>query len=311
VNKFLWLIRRELWESRAVWIAPVICAAIIVGGVLTASLMHGAVVLDDEDVRALPHVDQLTPAKIEAIASIALGGIAIPFFITVLFTQFLYALDSLYGDRRDRSILFWKSLPVSDTESVLAKLTVAAVIFPLVALGAAFLTQLAVFAVASIKLSSIAVLAGHVWSPTIWAGSLLVLGYVFVASVLWFLPLVSWALLASAWAPRSPFMWAAMPPLALGLLELIVFRSSHVLHAVGERVGNAAVLARAFGAHHATGFTFAVTMDRGSLSVPRALTDLMRPAEFFSSPALWFGLLVAAGFVAAAIWVRRYRDASS
>jgi ABC-2 type transport system permease protein len=308
VNKFLWLIRRELWESRTVWIAPAICAAIVIGGVVIASALYGAAALDPQDAPAL---GKLTPAKVEGLASVVLASIAMPFFIMVLFTQFFYALDALYGDRRDRSILFWKSLPVSDTESVLAKLAVAAVIFPAVALAAAFATQVIVFLIGSIKLSAVSQLAGHFWDPGTWAGSLLVMGYVYAVSLVWYLPLLGWALVASAWAPRSPFMWAAMPPLALGLLELIVFRSSHVLHAVGERVGNATLLGRAFGAHHATGFTFAVKIERDSLAIPHALTDMMRPAEFFSSPAVWLGLVVAAGFVAAAIWVRRYRDASA
>ncbi|HXQ64325.1 MAG TPA: hypothetical protein VN787_05680 [Steroidobacteraceae bacterium] len=311
MSRFLWLIRRELWESRAVWVAPAICAAVIVGGVLIASILHGTVRLDSQDAANLAQVKAMTPAKIEAFTSLALGVIALPFFILVLFTQFLYALDSLYGDRRDRSILFWKSLPISDTESVLAKLTVAVLIFPLAALAAALVTQVIMFAICSIELPGMSVLAGHVWSPIVWAGSLLVMGYLYVASALWYLPLIGWALLASAWAPRSPFMWAALPPLALGLLELIVLRSSYVLHAVGERVGNASLFGRAFGMPHATGFTFAVKLDRDTLTIPRALTDMMRPAEFFSSPSLWIGVLIATGFVAAAIWVRRYRDANS
>jgi ABC-2 type transport system permease protein len=311
VSKFLWLIRRELWESRAVWVAPALCAVVIVGGLIIASIAHGTLTFDPQDAADVAQLNTMPPAKADAVASIALGVIALPFFILVLFTQFLYALDSLYGDRRDRSILFWKSLPVSDTESVLAKLTVAAVIFPLAALAAALMTQVIVFGIASVALSGMSVLAGHFWSVATWAGSLLVMGYLYVASALWYLPLIGWALLVSAWAPRSPLLWAALPPLALSLLEVIVLRSSHVAHAVGERVGNASLFGRAFGMSHATGFTFAVKMDKGTLTIPRALTDMMRPAEFFSSPSLWIGVLVAVLFVAAAIWVRRHRDASS
>ncbi|HXQ30945.1 MAG TPA: hypothetical protein VN790_03125 [Steroidobacteraceae bacterium] len=311
MNKFLWLIRRELWESRAMWVAPAVCAAIIIGGTLIATVLHGTVNVHPEDAAHLAQLRTLTPDRAEAFASIALGVIALPFFMLVLFTQFLYALDSLYGDRRDRSILFWKSLPISDTQSVLAKLTVAAAIFPLAAIAAALVTQLIVFAICSIKLQTLSVLTGHFWIPATWAGSLLVMGYLYVASLLWYLPLTGWALLASAWAPRSPFLWAALPPLALGLLELIVLRSAYVLHAIGERVGGASLMARAFSMSHASGFTFVVKTDHSTMTIPRALTDMMQPAAFFSSPSLWIGVLLAAGFVGAAVWVRRYRDAST
>jgi ABC-2 type transport system permease protein len=310
MNSFVWLVRRELWESRAVWVAPAICAGIITCGLLLASVGHRSMSVDGEGVELSQISAQMSPAKIEAIVSIALGVIALPFFITILFTQFFYTLDALYGERRDRSILFWKSLPVSDAEVVLAKLCVAGVVIPLVAAGAAIVTQLVVFAIASAKLSSFTMLAGHIWNPATWAGSLIVIVYVLVASMLWYLPLLGWLLLVSAWAPRSPFMWAAMPPLAVGLAEFVVLRSSHVLQLVGARVGNLGLIARAF-SDQKSGYGFGIVINKDSLQLPRALVDLMRPAEFFSSPAVWSGVAVGAALIAGAIWMRRYRDASN
>jgi ABC-2 type transport system permease protein len=308
MNKFLWLVRRELWEARSVWVAPAICAAIIIGAALVAAFGTGTITvqgLGPEDLGKLQTT--MTPEHVDGIVSLTLGGITLPFFILVLFTQFFYAIDSLYGERRDRAILFWKSLPVSDAETVLSKLLVAAVIMPLVAAAMALGTQIVVFMIGGAKLAALEFLHGHLWSPALWAGSLLVIAYVLVASALWFLPLLGWTLLVSAWAPRSPLMYASLPPLGVGLAEYIVFHSHHALSVIGERVGNLALFAHAFsGRSKATGFGFAIDQDH--MNIPRSLVETMRPGQFFGSPEVWLGVVVGAAFVAAAIWVRRSRD---
>lgn len=311
MNKFLWLVRRELWESRSVWVAPAITAAIIVGGALVASFGTGAIDVNGMTAAEISRrAAELPAGKIEAFTSMSLGGIAIPFFIAVLFTQFFYIIDSLYSERRDRSILFWKSLPVSDLATVLSKLFVAAVLMPAAAAAAALLTQVAVFLIGTAKLAAVPGLIAHVWTPAIWAGSVLVLCYVLVAMALWYLPVLGWGLLVSAWAPRSPFMVASLPPLALALAEFIVFRTHYALAIIGERVGNLGFLARTFGGHPAAGFGFQVVIDKDTVTVPHSLLDLMRPLDYFTSPAVWIGVAVGVGFVAAAAWMRRYRDAT-
>jgi len=308
MNKFQWLVRRELWEARAVWVAPAICAAILVGGTLLAAFGMGTVSVDGLGPEQLTRLhEQMTAEHVEGIAAVALGGIAFPFYILVLFTQFFYAIDSLYGERRDRAILFWKSLPVSDAETVLSKLWVAAVVMPVVAAAAALATQLVVFAIAAAKLAPLDLPQLHLWAPSLWGNTLLVMGYGLIAGMLWYLPLVGWALLVSAWAPRSPLMYASLPPLAVGLAEYIVFHSHHALAVVGERVGNLGLLGHAF-ASHAKGGGFGIVMTAEHLEVPRSLVETMRPAAFFGSAEVWIGVAVGAAFVAAAIWVRRSRD---
>ena len=317
MTSLYWLVRRELWESRAVWVAPLICALIIVGGALIASFGAGHVVInvDGHDVGFTMGglVDSmnatLTPARAESIVSLTLGAIAVPFFITILFTQFFYALDALYGERRDRSILFWKSLPVSDAETVLAKLAVAGLLIPVAAMLAAFATQLLVCAIASARVASAPLLAAELWNPATWAGSLLVMSYVLVGGILWYLPLLGWLLLVSASVPRSPFLWAFLPPLALALAEYVVFHSSILIGVIGERFGNGGLFAHAFTGVHGSGFT--ISIEDETLAVPHALTELMRPAEFFGSASLWGGVAVGVALTAAAIWMRRYRDATA
>jgi ABC-2 type transport system permease protein len=308
MNRFLWLVRRELWEARAVWVAPAICAAILIGGTLVAAFGMGSMSIEGLDADELAKLhEKMTPENLERIAGLALGGIAFPFFILVLFTQFFYAIDSLYGERRDRAILFWKSLPVSDTETVLSKLFVAVVVMPGVAAGAALVTQLVLFAIAGAKLAPLGLLQGHLWAPSLWGSTLLVMAYGLLTSMLWYLPLIGWALLVSAWAPRSPLTYATLPPLAIGLAEYIVFHSHHALAIIGERVGNLGLLGHAFD-HRSNGGGFGLVVTADRVEIPRALVDAMRPAQFFGSAEVWLGVLLAAVFVVAAIGVRRRRD---
>src|SRR5206468_10746510 len=60
---------------------------------------------------------------------------------TALIVGIFYCLDALYGERRDRSILFWKSLPVSDVMAVLSKLAIPIVILPLLSFAVTVATQ--------------------------------------------------------------------------------------------------------------------------------------------------------------------------
>ena len=310
MNQFLWLLRRELWESRVIWVAPAICALIIVGGALLVAFGVGTVQIDGDLLVEVQQ--QLTPDKASAIVGLALGMVALPFFMLVLFTQLFYALDSLYAERRDRSILFWRSLPVSDRDVVLSKLAIALVIMPLVAAAAALATQIAGFVILSAKLSTIPALsdlAGYLWQPAAWAGSIVVMAFVVGASALWFLPLVGWCLLVSAWAPRSPFTYAVLPPLGLALAEWIVLRTHFALTVIGPRVGNLGFLARAMGGPHAAGFGMVV--NNHALHMPQSPFAMMQASQLLASPDVWIGAAVGVGLVVATIWMRRHRDATA
>lgn len=303
-TKVYWLLRRELWESRSIWMAPAICGAIIVLAALWAAFGTGNVTLEGLGPHEYAKLHELTPEKLDAVASYGVGLIAVPFFVMVLFTQFFYALDALYSERRDRSVLFWKSLPVSDTETVLSKLAIAGLVMPLAAAAAALATQLILVVIASAKFAGLGILQGHLWTASLWGGDLVVMAYVVLASALWYLPLLGWCLVVSAWAPRSPVMYATLAPLALGLAEFIAFRSHFVLRAIGSRVGNMELLARSFGGRH-QGAGFGVDIDESHIEVPRRLIDAIDPSAVFTTPTMWVGVAVGVGLVAGAIYMRR------
>jgi ABC-2 type transport system permease protein len=345
MNRFAWLMRREFWEHRAIWMAPGVVLAVLLLGAITGNVFLGDVQVDadisigddsaaesglsqedidelssirgPEDLHKLERLEKLkdmekkevrvvsageamamvAPEKRRGILLLVYASIAILMFFVMGIIAFFYSLEALYADRRDRSVLFWKSLPLSDTETVLSKFAVATVAIPLLAAAAAVIGQLVIAAGGSAKLAFTGGPAGVMWAPDVLAGS--VLGAVMLAIVcaLWYAPIVAYLLLASSWAPKSPFLWAVLPPAALAMLERIAFGSQHVTTFLGYRA--VAPLKAMFDSEEKI---------KASELAP---TDLAANiVDLLLSPGMILGLLVAAGLLAAAIWVRRYRDES-
>jgi len=273
---FYWSVWRELWENRSIYVAPSIVAAIILFGSFVASFhlperRHNALLLD--------------PARQRAAIELPYDIVAMMLIFTAFIVGVFYCLDALHGERRDRSILFWKSLPVSDLTTVLSKATVPLVVLPLVSFAIIVVTQFIML------LISTAVLLPRGLAATTWANfnlfhqSLLLL-YGLVAIALWHAPIYGWALLVSGWVRRATFLWAVLPLLAISFFEKITFNTSHFASMLKERVIGFAPEAFAFHAH----------------AVPQ-----LTPGRYLSSPGLWIGLVFAAAFVAAAVRLRRYR----
>src|ERR1700688_4835450 len=126
MNDYAWLVRREFWENRAIWIVP---AAI--GVALTLAALFGNV-----------QIPALSPPDSRALSGVVLFGFGVTFFVVMNIYATWYLLDCLYADRKDRSVLFWKSLPISDTTTVMSKLATALLVIPVVYFAAADLTAL-------------------------------------------------------------------------------------------------------------------------------------------------------------------------
>jgi ABC-2 type transport system permease protein len=121
VRPFFWSVRRELWENRSLFIAPLVASA-----VMLIALIANAVQLP----AGMQMLSAFSPDKQRAVVSGLYAGILIVVTVTMNITVFFYLLDALQGERKDRSVLFWKSLPVSDTTTVLSKVFTATIIGP-------------------------------------------------------------------------------------------------------------------------------------------------------------------------------------
>jgi ABC-2 type transport system permease protein len=276
-RRLYWSIRRELWEHRSIYVAPLAAAAVFLFGFLIAlpHHMHG--------VKTLDQAHEALDTPYELAAGLIMG--------TAFIVGIFYSLDALYGERRDRSILFWKSLPVSDLTTVLSKLTIPLIILPLLSFAITVATQFVM-----LLLSSVALLGSGLSVGTLWAHmsyfhmSLMLLYHIVTVHGIWYAPLYGWLLLISAWAPRAPFIWAFLPPFVIWGLEKIAFNTSHFLAMLQHRLTGPEPSSTV--APHGT-----------VMEIISALTL----AQFLSTPGLWIGLAIAAAFLFVAVRLRRYR----
>ena len=279
-----WSIRRELWENRSVYIAPLVVTAVV----LFASLI--SVMTLPHRLHTLPAGD---PAKMNAAMVRPFAMAPAPIMLATFIIGVFFCIDALYGERRDRSILFWKSMPVSDRTTVLSKASIPFVVLPLIAFVLSVATQIIMLLV------SIPILLARDLSPvTLWTElrffqGMLIMLYGLTVHVLWFAPIYGWLMMISAWSRRAPLLWAVLPLLAVSAVERIAFDSWHFMTMLQYRVGGAMEEA----------FKFQPGAD-GNVDQ----FSQLEPANFMTRPGLWIGLLFAAAFLAIAVRLRRYRE---
>jgi ABC-2 type transport system permease protein len=330
VRPFFWSVRRELWENQSIWIAPLAVAALVILGSLVAVAgSHGKSVhraADEATQTATQTVTQTTPdggtvttmaastpgGSVQVVKTVKVVGppptpaqrramATIPFYMVsaaMLMTMFLvavfYCLGGLYNERRDRSILFWKSLPVRDLTTVLSKVVVPMAILPATVFVVAVATELLMLAIGVMAFATHAS-GGDADIPIPMGEILTVVAYGLGALTLWWAPVYAWLLLVSGWAKRAPFLWAVLPPLGLALAEKIALGTNHL----GDLL-----LSRVAGGYQAA---FVVIHKTAGMD-PNDMLPRIDAAKFISAPGLWIGLLAAAGMIAAAVWMRRRRE---
>jgi ABC-2 type transport system permease protein len=277
-----WSVRRELWENRAIYVAPVAVACVFLFG-FSISILHVLV-----EMHAAPWLDVMQQRELfgqpyEFAEDLIMGA--------VIVVGFFYSIEALHGERRDRSILFWKSLPVSDLITVLSKASIPIVVLPLLAFAITVLTQWMMLVISSAVLlgsgQNVAILWSRVGIFHRWP---MLLFHFLCIHGLWQSPIYAWLLLISVWARRVPILWAALPPLTIGIVEKVAFNTTYFGSLIGNRF---------------TGGSEGIAiMERGRAMDPMML---FAPLRFFINPGLWIGLALTAAFLAAAVRLRRDR----
>jgi ABC-2 type transport system permease protein len=285
-------IKREFWEHRALWIAPL---------AITAVLLTGAALVGNPRLIRIDAADGAPP-----LLEITLLSWAAPFYLTAIILATMYLLDCLYAERRDRSILFWKSLPVSDTRTVLAKLLVGLVLVPLGTFVLAALTSLLASAILALRLALAGPGAAPLWDSATWLRTQGLMLYTLLAALLWYAPYAAYLMLASAWARRWPSAWAIIPPILLGLFEYMIF-GTHYVRQVAQR-GFGELMALIF--RDRGGAANAGAANAGDAIGHHVMSQYPEPSALFASPQLWLGLAAAALMLVLAIRLRSYRDDS-
>jgi ABC-2 type transport system permease protein len=292
---FYWSVQRELWEARSLYIAPLAAAGVVLLGLIISAL-H----LPSE----MPAPD---PERLRGAVAGVCAVLSMLVVLTTAIATWFYSLDALHGERRDRSILFWKSMPVSDLTVVLTKLFTALVVAPAIAFVIIVASQLLIMVLGSVVVLLHGLSAAPIWnSPKMLQITGAVL-YGLVAAALWYAPVYAWLLLVSAWAKRSTFLWAILPPVAVLMFERVAFGTNYFGDMLRYRLGYG--MTAAFGDRVPRGGMAGDGSGvEASVRFPDQMLHALNPAQFLSNPWLWVGLAAAAAFVAAAVWMRRYRE---
>jgi ABC-2 type transport system permease protein len=274
---FYWAVRRELWENRSLYVAPLAVAAVVLVAFSIGSILG----IGEPRLR-------LDPSRPQMPYEMAAGVL----MLTMIIISVFYCLDALHSERRDRSILFWKSLPVSDATTVLAKASIPLIVVPLLAFVITIAMQWFMLLVSSAVLlvsgQSVATLWRSLPLASMW---LLLLYHLVTGHAIWPFPIYCWLLLVSGWARRATFLWAALPLVAIAGVEGIVFRTSHFAEMIGRRFMGAAP---------------AMQMGPQSMGLD-PMTTHVTVGRFLMSPGLWIGFALAAAFLVAAVRLRRYQ----
>jgi len=301
MKAMLTLIKKECLENRGsvFWLPLAIATVLVV--VVVGSLLwqtNASIVLNDQGgLATLSAMDADTKRQVAAAFWAALS---LPFFAPLILVVLFYLAHALFDERKDRSILFWKSLPISDRASVVSKLLIAIVVMPLVYWLASLVTQGIVFlalstfgAIQDIPVWSI------LWAPDLMgahaATSLLAL----LVHGLWVLPIYAWLLFCSSWAPRSPLMVAiaiaAIVSLSIGAWRALntgLWTGFQPLGWMANRFGNGPLPSN-----------FQVNLETSSPFTHQSL-HFVEILQYLVTPSMWLGWVVALLLLMGAIYMR-------
>lgn len=279
---FYWSVRRELWEHRSIWLAPLSIAALVIVAFAIGSMGH----LQVAGFANIPLEKKLF--VVAAPFSLAASVVLVTSFVLGAF----YSLDALNAERKDRSILFWKSMPVSDATTVLSKAVVPVALIPAIALVIALGLQAVLLAVAGVVLKAKGIDAGPLYDMLPLGQIMMSLGYGVLVHALWYAPAYALFLLASV-ATRRPFLWIVVPAVVVQVLEKVAFNTGLSGEFIKWRLLGA--MAEAF---------------KKSSDMKEQVPGVAQldPGRFFTSPGMWLGLVAAAAFLFIAIRLRRRQE---
>lgn len=298
------LIKREIWEHRSIWLTPAVIAIIMSFGTLTA-LMFAGEFAEELNIAMFGAQNIAGEAHRGAVLTGLFFGSSGLFFLALGILTVFYSLDSLYAERKDKSILFWRSLPVTDAQTVISKLATALLVLPGATIVAVIATHLINLIVTSIWVSAkggdaIALIWSSVPLMDNWM-SLVILVY---AATIWMSPFVGWFLFVSAYTKRSPLLMAFLPMVLIPMIEGIFSHSNEFARVVWGRMAMIPI--------H-SGFEIEEFFDDDNFELNEQMLSVLGQIDlgrFLSSPSMWAGVVICGLLSFGAVYVRRFRDES-
>ncbi|WP_223789693.1 hypothetical protein [Marinicella meishanensis] len=316
MKTFKALLIREYWEHRGAFLKT----PLIIGAVFTVILLLGYLTTDRFDLKlnsgqavefGVKALENMDPAKIQAGIDIFMLSTESLYHFVLFIIIFFFLLGSLYDDRKDGSILFWKSLPVSDTQTVLSKLVTATVVAPLIFTAGLIVSHLVFFLLTSILLllhgaNPFTILWSNINYFTNWGAFLVGC----LAQAVWALPVYGWLLFSSSFSKRRPFLLAVFAPMLAGfawywynalvnldVIRIGVFKTIGLLMAKGLQP-------------FTSGLGFTVEEIDFDPSERTGMELIQSMLSGLTNPSVYYGLIFAVVAVALAIYVRRFRNAT-
>ncbi len=304
IGHYVALMKREFWEHRSIWVTPVAIASVVTLGTLTALAFAGEFAKElDVAIFGAQNIAGDTERR-AVLTGLFLGSSWLFLFGLGVLTIF-YTLDSLYAERKDKSILFWRSLPVTDAETVISKLLTAVVLIPAVATAGIIATHLVNLIVTSVWVSMKGGDAGMlIWGSVPLFDNWMAILIAIYGMAIWMSPFLGWFLFVSAYTKRAPLLMAFLPLILIPMIEGIFSRTAHFAEAVWGRGAKIPLFAD---------LDLDRFFDEGHPRVSEEMVSLLNHIDlvkFFTSVDTWLGIIVCGLLTTAAIYVRRYRDES-
>ncbi|MQA39110.1 hypothetical protein [Rugamonas aquatica] len=310
-----WLIKREMWEHKGMlfW-APIVIAGLVAALALTGIFL-GHNVNFNEDGQAVQigtvTIEGAVRTRIVETASQAYIVSAMPGMMLLSLLVFFYCLGALHDERRDRSLLFWKSLPVSDFTTVMSKVVLALVVAPLITMAIGIVLSLLILLAGCVAMLAHGtnLFGALLATPDLYLMPLRLVGLLPVY-MLWALPTVGWLLMVSSMARSKVFLWAVGTPLATSLLLVWAekmlhfgFDASWFVTRVVDRILLGVIPGSwlVFDADNAMRHH-----DMKKLEIPQSIFDASWGT--LTGASVWIGVAAGVAMIAAAVWMRRRRE---
>ena len=288
------MIVREIQEHKVAFVYAPFFVSIILCLVIASVYFGGTNIQTDQFNFSTEYYDEEIRQAMQSVSSVSridivrtgLLVLGFPILLTVGFGLLAYSLSTFADERKDRSLIFWRSLPVSDLTTVLSKVFIVTLIVPLIVIPYIILLQLVAMTSASIFFATNDIVSfGWLWGSYIITDWFRII-FSLWAQALWSLPLFLWLMLAGTYAAR-PIAGAIVPPVILIVLEGVIFKTNLVLEFIENRIG------------------FWSRSD----SFPKEyqeirVVDISDILLLFSTQAFWIGILASVILVAGIVYVR-------
>jgi ABC-2 type transport system permease protein len=285
---------REIQEHKVAFVYAPFFVSIILCFVIASVYFGGTNIQTDQFNFSTEYYDEEIRQAMQSVSSVSridivrtgLLVLGFPILLTVGFGLLAYSLSTFADERKDRSLIFWRSLPVSDLTTVLSKVFIVTLIVPLMVIPYIILLQLVAMTSASIFFATNDIVSfGWLWGSYIITDWFRIL-FSLWAQALWSLPLFLWLMLAGTYAAR-PIAGAIVPPVILIVLEGVIFKTNLVLEFIENRIG------------------FWSRSD----SFPKEyqeirVVDISDILLLFSTQAFWIGIFASVILVAGIVYVR-------